>query len=53
MNKPFPELDENTDAEKAFREFALGNSALIVTRDKKSVGLLTKIDLLDQFLGEN
>lgn len=50
MNKPFPELDENTEAEQAFREFALGNSAIIVTREKKPVGLLTKIDLLDQFL---
>ena len=50
MNKPFPELDENTEAEKAFREFGLGNSAIIVTRDKKPIGLLTKIDLLDQFL---
>lgn len=50
MNKPFPELDENTEAEKAFREFGFGSSAIIVTRDKKPVGLLTKIDLLDQFL---
>lgn len=50
MNKPFPEIDENTEAEKAFKEFALGNSAIIVTRNKKAVGLLTKIDLLDQFL---
>ena len=50
MNKPFPELDENTEAEEAFREFALGSSAIIVTRNKKAVGLLTKIDLLDQFL---
>lgn len=50
MNKPFPELDENTEAELAFREFSLGNSAIIVTRDKKPIGLLTKIDLLDQFL---
>ena len=50
MNKPFPELDENTEAEKAFKEFAFGNSAIIVTRDKKPAGLLTKIDLLDQFL---
>ena len=50
MNKPFPELDENTEAEQAFREFALGNSAIIVTKNKKSIGLLTKIDLLDQFL---
>lgn len=50
MNKPFPQLDENTDAQKAFKEFALGNSALVVTKDGKSVGLLTKIDLLDQFL---
>ena len=50
MNKPFPELDENTEAEKAFREFSLGSPALIVTRQKKPVGLLTKIDLLDQFL---
>lgn len=53
MNRPFPELDENMDAEKAFKEFALGSSAIIVTRDKQPVGLLTKIDLLDQFLGEN
>ena len=50
MNKAFPELDESTDAEKAFREFALGSSAIIVTQNKKPIGLLTKIDLLDQFL---
>jgi cystathionine beta-synthase len=53
MSKPFPELDENTEADKAFKEFALGNSALIVTREKKAVGLLTKIDLLDQFMSTN
>lgn len=50
MNKPFPELDENTEAEKAFREFALGSSAIVVSQNGKSIGLLTKIDLLDQFL---
>ena len=52
MNKPFPELDENTEAEQAFREFALGSSAIIVMKGNKSIGLLTKIDLLDQFLEE-
>ena len=52
MNKPFPELDENTEADEAFREFSLGSPAIIVTRAKKAVGLLTKIDLLDQFLGD-
>ena len=52
MNRAFPELDETIDAEKAFKEFALGTSAIIVTRDKKPIGLLTKIDLLDQFLEE-
>ena len=52
MNKAFPELDENTEAEQAFREFALGSSAIIVMRGNKAIGLLTKIDLLDQFLEE-
>ncbi len=52
MNKAFPELDENTEAEEAFREFALGSSAIIVMKGNESVGLLTKIDLLDQFLEE-
>lgn len=50
MNKPFPELDENTEAEQAFREFALGSPAIIVTRQNKPAGLLTKIDLLDHFI---
>ena len=50
MNKPFPELDEHTEAEQAFKEFSLGSPAIIVTRDKEPVGLLTKIDLLDHFL---
>lgn len=50
MNKPFPELDENIEAENAFKEFSLGSSAIIVTKDGGQVGLLTKIDLLDQFL---
>ena len=53
MNKAFPELDENTEADQAFREFALGSSAIIVMRKDKPVGLLTKIDLLDQFLEES
>ncbi len=53
MNRAFPELDENIEAEQAFKEFALGSSAIIVIRDKKPVGLLTKIDLLDQFLKES
>ena len=52
MNKPFPELDENIEAEESFKEFALGSSAIIVMRGNKVVGLLTKIDLLDQFLEE-
>lgn len=52
MGKPFPELDENTEAEEAFKEFALGGSAIIVKRSDKPVGLLTKIDLLDQFLSK-
>lgn len=52
MNKSFPELDENTEAEKAFREFALGSPAIIVTKADKPIGLLTKIDLLDHFLEE-
>ncbi|OGI20523.1 MAG: cystathionine beta-synthase [Candidatus Melainabacteria bacterium RIFCSPHIGHO2_02_FULL_34_12] len=52
MNKPFPELDGNIEAENAFKEFSLGHSAIIVTRKKEPIGLLTKIDLLDQFLQE-
>ena len=52
MNKAFPELDEETEAEQAFREFALGSPAIIVTRGDKPMGLLTKIDLLDHFLEE-
>ena len=50
MNKPFPELDETTEAESAFKQFSLGNPAIIVKRGEKPMGLLTKIDLLDQFL---
>lgn len=53
MNKPFNEIDENTEAEGAFREFALGSPAIIVTRNKKPIGLLTRIDLLDEFLFSN
>lgn len=52
MSKPFPELDENTEAESAFKEFALGNSAIIVTKGGSPLGLITKIDLLDHFLEE-
>ncbi|MBI1858452.1 MAG: cystathionine beta-synthase [Candidatus Melainabacteria bacterium] len=50
MNKPFPELDEFTEAEFAFKHFSLGNPAIIVKKHEKPIGLLTKIDLLDQFL---
>lgn len=52
MSKPFPEIDENTEAEEAFKEFALGSPAIIVIKDGKPRGLLTKIDLLDYFLEE-
>jgi cystathionine beta-synthase len=50
MNKPFPEIDENTEAENAFKQFAFGSPAIIVTRNKNAIGLLTRIDLLDEFL---
>ena len=53
MNKPFPELDESKEAIEAFHEFALGSPAILVLRDSKPTGLLTKIDLLDHFLEEN
>ena len=50
MNRPFPQIEENTEAEVAFKEFSFGSPAIIVTKNNKAVGLLTKIDLLDNFL---
>ena len=47
MEKSFLTVDENEALEKAYAMLASGEQAVIVTRAKKPIGIVTKIDLIE------
>src|SRR3989338_1369377 len=47
MSKPFPILDENTNADEAYRLLMAGNDAVIISQKGKPQGIVTRIDLVD------
>jgi cystathionine beta-synthase len=46
MAKPLPVLDAATDVAEAYRVLLSGAPAVIVTRDKQGIGLITRADLI-------
>jgi cystathionine beta-synthase len=47
MGRPFPTIPESAAIEEAFTSLLVGAAALIVTRDERAVGLISRLDLLE------
>jgi cystathionine beta-synthase len=47
MGPPFPTIAESAAIDEAFSELLDGAAALIVTRDDRAVGLISRLDLLE------
>jgi predicted transcriptional regulator len=47
MGPPFPIIAESAALDEAFAELLDGAAALIVTRDERAVGLISRLDLLE------
>lgn len=50
MAKPAPQLDDSVDIDEAYRLLMSGHSGILVTRNGKIAGIVTRIDLV-QFWG--
>jgi predicted transcriptional regulator len=53
MAKPLPALDADTDVAEAYRVFLSGAPAIIVTRSKEGIGLITRADLIASWSKRN
>jgi len=51
MAKPLPGLEESADVAEAYRVFLTGAAGLVVTRQRQSVGLITRADLIASWIG--
>jgi len=51
MGSPLPALDEETLISEAYRLLLSGNPGIIVKRKKVPVGIVTRTDLIDSWLG--
>jgi cystathionine beta-synthase len=47
MDRPLPTLDQAASLDEAFRLLSDGASALLVVRDDRPAGVVTKLDLLE------
>ncbi len=46
MGKPFPQLEANSEVDALYKLFRLGNAMVVVTRDGKAEGVLTRFDIM-------
>ena len=46
MGKPFPQYDVNAEIDQVYRAFKLGTAMVVITKDHKAFGVLTKFDLV-------
>jgi len=46
MGRPFPQLDVMSEIDSLYRWFKLGTNVVILTKDDKACGVLTKFDLV-------
>jgi cystathionine beta-synthase len=47
MARPFPLLDEREELDQAYKQLSLGHAAIVVVREGKPVGVLTKMDMIN------
>jgi cystathionine beta-synthase len=50
MGKPLPSLDENIDVSEAERVLLSGSTGIIVTSNKKPVGIITRADIIEAWV---
>jgi len=48
MGAPLPALDEAADLSEAYRLLFAGSPAIVVTRDRKPYGVVTRFDVISQ-----
>ncbi len=53
MGKPLPALDENTDVSEAYRVLLSGSSGIVVKKEGKPIGLITRADLVSYWMTHN
>lgn len=53
MGRPLPILDENIDINEAYRLLLSGNTGIIIKRNEKPVGLITRADLIKYWINEH
>jgi cystathionine beta-synthase len=46
MGRPFPQFDINTEIDQLYKSFRLGNAMVVITKDNKACGVLTKFDIM-------
>jgi predicted transcriptional regulator len=46
MGRPFPQLDVRTEIDQLYKTFRLGNSLVVLTKEGKAVGVVTKFDIM-------
>jgi predicted transcriptional regulator len=46
MGRPFPQLDVKAEIDSVYKQFKLGSNMVILTRDGKAAGVLTKFDMV-------
>lgn len=46
MGKPFPQFDQNEEIESVYKAFKLGTAMVVVTKENRAVGVLTKFDMM-------
>lgn len=46
MGRPFPQLDVNTEIDTLYKTFRLGNAMVVLTKENKAVGVVTKFDIM-------
>ncbi|MBM3705550.1 MAG: cystathionine beta-synthase [Actinobacteria bacterium] len=53
MGKPLPALDEKTDIYEAYRVLLTAATGIVVKRNDKPVGLITRTDLVNYWVSQN
>jgi cystathionine beta-synthase len=46
MGRPFPQFDNASEIDQVYRAFRLGTPLVVITKDKKAVGVVTKFDIM-------
>ncbi|HEY9871669.1 MAG TPA: cystathionine beta-synthase [Candidatus Obscuribacterales bacterium] len=49
MGRPFPQFDLDTEIDLVYRAFKIGTAMVVITREKKACGVLTKFDIMTHF----